>query len=73
MTIKYTVTRMGDKSDRGPSGEFGFMVQAESGGNPHDHQVHRHPMGDKSKRVWTIVNNGGTTNPATVRLSAGVN
>ena len=32
MTIKYTVTRMGDKSDRGPSGEFGFMVQAESGG-----------------------------------------
>ena len=32
MTIKYTVTRMGDKSDRGPSGEFGFMVTAESGG-----------------------------------------
>ena len=32
MTIKYTVTRMGDKSDRGPSGEFGFMVPAESGG-----------------------------------------
>ena len=40
MAIKFSVLRLGDKSDRGPSGECGILLLGEQAGLSHGETVH---------------------------------
>lgn len=40
MAIKYSVLRLGDRSDRGPNGECGILLVGEQSGVSHGETVH---------------------------------
>lgn len=40
MAIKFSVQRLGDRSDRGPNGECGILLVGEQGGVSHGETVH---------------------------------
>ena len=54
MAIKFSVLRIGDKSDRGPNGECGILLVGEQGGISHGETVHC-PLGHTHSKACAAV------------------